>query len=332
MSLTPLPQATLDQLAHGEGLLVLGPGFGPPELSLDALLARLAEVAPQLEDAALDLSGLEGLSRAERLEISAQALGRARLSAALAALLPTEAALRARLEPHHAALLGLPFSVILDVNLHALARAALYALPWPPRPISEVESGLGPPGPRLVRPRGDLFTEIGALTRREESAWVADHAALVATLRRAALRGCVFYGFEPRDPALRWIYEELLEAPAGIVLAARCEGLWRASWATRGLRFFSGPLDALAAQLIEGVAQHRPPPDLIARLALGADALRDEVAAALATLPEAQLGQSAEQARRALSLYLGLARRRLPLPTAPLAALAARCARLGARR
>ncbi len=255
--------ALLAGLAANRGLLVLGPAFGAgvPVIEPQALLEGLRGQLPEGPT-------WEGLRPADRLELLATAMGADMLARALSEALPCAEALRGDVGAFHARLFALPFRVVVLTGLDDLGEATQAVVGGPWRVVCRDADLDAPrlPGERLlIKVRDDLRLGAPRLGRDALRRMSRTNPRLVACLRAEhGAGGALLYGFGPRSEALRFVFDDLLDAPAGgcHVILRSGSGLWRAWWEARGTVVTAsatvGELEAAVGQLGEALAQARP--------------------------------------------------------------------------
>jgi tetratricopeptide (TPR) repeat protein len=277
-----LHEGLLTALVASRGVLILGPAFahGVAAIEPNALLEQLRAGLPEGAE-------WEGLRPADRMELLVEARGAEGVARALAEGLPTAEALRGSVGDFQRRLLSLPFPIIVSVGLDDLAAATLAELGAPHRVVTgDADLGVpGLPGERLlVKLRDDPLLGVPRLTRAAQRGLPRAHPRLIERLRGEARAGAaLLYGFGPRSESLRWVFEDVLDAPSvGCHLALRSgSALWAGRFEHQGLEVTASAtvadLEAAMTRLADRLVQVRP-------------RLTPESAAALVTLDAEVVG------------------------------------------
>ncbi len=230
-----------DGIASGQGVLFLGPGFGrrSDAIQIDPILETLVEDA-------VETTGWEALEQDERFMLLNEEFGREPMIDRLCQSLPTYEALTPEVSDFDRKLLGLPFPMVVDANLHDLSLAALTSIDAVVCPLNvdndTVTRSEPLEGERIfVNLRDDLQLGSATLTLDQLRIRAQENPSLFALIKTYAARGPVlFYGFAPQDPFLEWMVHFLAPLSTTAVLATQVTNpLWRKYWSGRGFEVLS---------------------------------------------------------------------------------------------
>ncbi|MBV70138.1 MAG: hypothetical protein CMH52_02225 [Myxococcales bacterium] len=320
-------------LAQGRGVLVLGPLFSR---QLDCL--GTDEFINEMSARISDGSSWDGMDLHDRFRLVETDLGGDRLRNELAEYFPSDEMLIDQVKPFQKQLLSLPFSTVIDLDLHNLTNAVLRSINQKFRYICSdsdlVSQSQNLPGEKdVIKVRGDLWVDESSVTIDGVKQRLTQNPGVKRFIEKSFGDGpVILYGFDPNDPVLRWITETFAPLSGTSFLCTRLSNkLWSTYWKNKGFQVLIAAtipeLEAVVSELCESIQPKSDLPDIHAML----DEVGDVVARQLASVdllqwvrrPKAELDEltSSElnSVARSIQMMALLNEHGLPIPARPAA-------------
>ena len=320
-------------LAQGQGVLVLGPLFSRQHEHL-VLDEFIDEMPTRLSDG----SGWDSIDFHDKFNLVQTDLGSERLRNELAEYFPSDEMLIGHVRPFQKLLLGLPFSTVIDMDLHNFTNAVLRSVDQKFRYICSdsdlVSQSQNLPGEKdVIKVRGDLWIDDSSVTLDEIKTRLKNNPGVKRFIEKQLRDGpIVLYGFDPNDPLLKWITETFAPLSGTSFICTRLSNkLWAQYWKSKGFQVVLAAtipeLESAVTDLCESIQPKSDLPDIHAML----DEVGDVVARQLANVdllqwvrrPKAELDEltSSElnSVARSIQMMALLNEHGLPIPARPAA-------------